>query len=142
MQNTHAASNVRIGLLAAEFGLNPKTIRYYEAIGLLPTPQRSGAGYRLYDDTHREQLRFIGQGKAAGFTLAEMGAILTLWREGQRPCQHVLTLLDHKLTAVDEHLRRLTAFRQQLRTMRVAATETMHTSAGVCAIIEQHDSSH
>ncbi len=53
-------AQVRIGELAAELGLNPKTIRYYEEIGLLPAPERTLAGYRLYDATDRERLQFIG----------------------------------------------------------------------------------
>ncbi len=51
---------MRIGELAGRLDLNPKTIRYYEEIGLLPTPQRTPAGYRLYDAADLERLRFIG----------------------------------------------------------------------------------
>ena len=50
---------MRIGELAAELGLNPKTIRYYEEIGLLPQPRRTPAGYRLYEAADRERLAFI-----------------------------------------------------------------------------------
>jgi DNA-binding transcriptional MerR regulator len=39
--------------------------------GLLPAPQRSPAGYRLYDDADRERLGFVGKAKATGLTLAE-----------------------------------------------------------------------
>ena len=46
---------MRIGELAAHFGLNPKTIRYYEEIGLLPRADRSDSGYRLYDERDVEQ---------------------------------------------------------------------------------------
>ena len=135
-------SRLRIGELAAEFGLNPKTIRFYEAIGLLPTPQRSPAGYRLYDGADRERLRFIGQAKVIGFTLTEIRAILTLRGAGQPPCQHVLALLDHKIAAVEAQLRALADARQQLHLLRAEAEETMHNVAPVCAIIEQHGTSH
>jgi len=50
MMSSRSHAPLRIGELAAELGLNPKSIRYYEAIGLLPTPARTEAGYRLYGD--------------------------------------------------------------------------------------------
>ncbi len=45
---------LRIGALAAAVGLNPKTIRYYETLGLLPAPRRTATGYRLYGEADRE----------------------------------------------------------------------------------------
>lgn len=42
---------MKIGELAERVGVNPKTIRYYESIGVLPEPVRTASGYRDYDDT-------------------------------------------------------------------------------------------
>lgn len=50
---------MRIGELAAELGLNSKTIRYYESIGLLPKPARTESGHRLYGRADQERLSFI-----------------------------------------------------------------------------------
>lgn len=54
---------MRIGQLAERFDLNTKTIRYYEDIGLLPQPERTAGGYRLYSDADADadadRLRFI-----------------------------------------------------------------------------------
>lgn len=77
---------MRIGELAAELGLNPKTIRYYEEIGLLPEPRRTQAGYRLYDAADRERLRFILKAKAVGLTLEEIKLVLDVRSNGQPPC--------------------------------------------------------
>lgn len=130
---------LRIGELAAEFGLNPKTIRYYEELGLLPAPQRTEAGYRLYGAVDRERLGFIVKAKAVGLTLAEIGEILALRQEGERPCGHVLALLDRKLTAVEEQLRALSDFRQELLALRHEAQDTARVGTAVCGIIEQHE---
>ncbi len=132
-------AQVRIGELATELGLNPKTIRYYEEIGLLPAPQRTPAGYRLYTAADRERLQFIGKAKAIGLTLEEIREILTLRRDGERPCAHVLALLDQKLATVDAQLRTLTDFRQDLVALREEAAETMSGDACVCGIIELHE---
>jgi DNA-binding transcriptional MerR regulator len=132
----------RIGELAAEVGLNPKTIRFYEAIGLLPEPQRTHAGYRLYDDADRERLLFIGKAKAIGLTLQEIGEILTLRGRGQQPCEHVRHLLDQKLAAVDAQLQALVEFRQELVALQEDAATPQAAEAGVCGIIEQYERAH
>ena len=72
MQNRDTLVQMRIGQLANEVGLNPKTLRYYEQIGLLPAPQRSPSGYRLYTAADRERLDFIAKAKAIGLTLEEI----------------------------------------------------------------------
>ena len=137
MQNTHK-TQVPIGILAKQLGLNPKTIRYYEEIGLLPEPQRTQAGYRMYDEAALARLRFIGKAKAIGLTLNDISEIFALRREGAPPCEHVLALLDGKLAAVDEQLRLLAEFRQELVALREEAAQTMTADACVCGIIEQH----
>ena len=128
----------RIGELAAQLGLNPKTIRYYEQIGLLPAQARTAAGYRLYGPTERDRLRFIVKAKTIGLSLKEIGEILALRRGGERPCEHVLELLDRKLRGVDAQVQTLTEFRQELVTMREEAADTAAADACVCGIIEQH----
>jgi DNA-binding transcriptional MerR regulator len=54
---TSHVREVRIGELAAELGLSPKTLRYDEDISLLPAPRRTSSGHRLYDATDRQRLR-------------------------------------------------------------------------------------
>jgi MerR family Zn(II)-responsive transcriptional regulator of zntA len=142
MYQTSNSSQVRIGELAAELGLNPKTIRYYEEVGLLPKPERACNGYRLYGDPDRERLRFIGKAKAVGLRLAEIGEVLALRRDGEQPCEHVVALLDRKLDLVEEQLRTLLSFKQELRILREEAYQTMRADAYVCGIIERHEDSH
>src|SRR5919199_5359301 len=113
MQHT-TESRLRISQLASEFALNPKTIRYYEEISLLPAPKRSEAGYRLYGEPDRERLAFITKAKAIGLSLAEIGELLTLHHRGQQSCEQLLDLVQGKLAAVDAQLRALEAFRTEL----------------------------
>lgn len=58
-------------------------------------------------------------------------------REG--PCEHVLGLLDRKLAAIEQRLRVLADFRDELAVLRQEALETMGSDACVCGIIEHHD---
>ena len=55
------------GKLATQTGCNIETIRYYEAIGLIPAPARTPSGYRNYDDEHVRRLNFIQHAKSLGF---------------------------------------------------------------------------
>jgi len=79
-QPTSAANEprlLRIQEVAAETGLTPRSIRYYEEFGLLQPAARSPGDYRLYDPSDLERLRFIrGLRDDAGFSLAEIGLLL------------------------------------------------------------------
>ncbi len=67
----------RIHEAAAETGLTPRAIRYYEELGLLRPAARTDGAYRLYDDDDLERLRFIkGLRDDAGFSLAEIAQLL------------------------------------------------------------------
>jgi DNA-binding transcriptional MerR regulator len=129
----------RIGELATDLGINPKTIRYYERIDLLPAPARTAAGYRLYGAADRERLRFITKAKAIGFTLREIREILALRDGGDEPCPHLGQLLDRKLAAVDLHLRLLTEMRTELLALQVEMAVTACSSTPICGPIERHE---
>ena len=135
MQHTTEA-NLRISQLASEFGLNPKTIRYYEEIGLLSARKRSEAGYRLYGGADRERLAFIQKAKAIGLSLTEIRELLTLRSKGKQPCEHVVELLAQKLMAVDSQLRALEAFRAELLSLQDEAAETRDAEGCVCGIAD------
>ncbi len=142
MQKLNTNELMRIGELAAKLGLNPRTIRYYEKLGLIPASERTPSGYRIYDTTDRERLRFILKAKAIGLTLEEIGEILALRREGSPPCEHVITLLDNKITGIDQQLLALNDFRQDLVALREEVQEDMQPDEGFCRIIERHKPLH
>ena len=62
-----------IGALAKATGINPKTIRYYEGIGLLPRAKRTNAGYRTYHPDDAKRLQFIKKAQTMGLSLEEIG---------------------------------------------------------------------
>lgn len=125
-----------IGDVAQRAGVSPPTIRYYEEIGLLPSPARSSAGYRRYSDATVDELRFIRKAQMLGFSLGEIGEILKLSRSGKVPCSRVLTLAHQHLAAVDERIHQLRQFRDQLAA-EVAKWDGKNapTCEGLCQII-------
>lgn len=109
------ADGYYIGELAKRVGTHPKTIRYYEELGLLGSPERTDSGYRLYSEADVERLRFILSAKTLGLTLQEIKEIVDLWASGTAPCGHVSRLIEDKLAMLEARIREMTAFRDELR---------------------------
>ena len=133
-------ADLKIGEVAKLTGITTKTIRYYELMGLLPEPQRTESGYRLYGQEDVERLSFIKQAKRLGLSLADIQDILSLHRERQRPCIHVLALLDQKLTELDEVMDDLQRFKEELAQLRKESAERLQKlpqDASICSIIER-----
>jgi DNA-binding transcriptional MerR regulator len=106
-----------IGQVAKEFGLNPRTLRYYETLRLLPRPRRSTGGYRLYDHETERQLAFISRAKNLGLTLREIQRVLAAANGGKVPCQTVARMLSGHVSRIDEQIVRLRSLKSDLRSM-------------------------
>jgi DNA-binding transcriptional MerR regulator len=106
---------MRIGELADATGVTTKTLRFYEADGLLPQPAREGNGYRDYPPSAVDRVVFIRQAQAAGLTLRQIGKILAVRDGGRAPCRHAADLVAERLAEVEERFRELRATRAQLR---------------------------
>lgn len=133
-------ADLKIGEVARLTGLTTKTIRYYELLGLLREPTRTESGYRLYGANDIERLKFIRKAKRLGFSLTEIRDILALHDQKQRPCIHVLALLDKKLKEIDTALVNLQAFRTDLTQLREESAkqrESLPVDATICGIIDQ-----
>ncbi len=102
---------MRIGEVARDSGLSPTTIRYYEDIGLVPEPARAANGYRDYEPSAVERLRFISDAQDSGLTLSEIASILELRAQGNPTCHHTIELLERHLEDVERRIESLVASR-------------------------------
>jgi len=66
------SGDLSIGDVCARCGVSPRTVRYYEELGLLPGVRRRAGGRRVYGSDELERLRFIQRLKALGLSLAEV----------------------------------------------------------------------
>lgn len=115
MHSSKARDAFQIGELARHSGLTPDTLRYYERVGLLPTPGRTGGGFRVYPPHTLERLRFIKQAQTLGLTLQEIRDLVAYQDQGGlRRCRRVRDLLRTKLTELQTRLSELEAFRDTL----------------------------
>src|SRR2546425_11980165 len=74
-----------IGQVARTTGVAATTIRYYEAIGVLPMPSRAASGFRRYDQPGVERLRFVRRARALGLPLQELKTLVSSVSGGPPP---------------------------------------------------------
>jgi len=131
-----------IGQAAREFGLNPRTLRYYEAMQLLPPPMRSGGGYRIYNEETVRRLGFIIKAKSLGLTLKEIRQIVMVGGTGRLPCNSVQRILREHGRRVDHQLAHLRTLKADLATVLARCRRTRTYDGGVtgpktiCPVIE------
>lgn len=127
---------MRIGQLADRLGVNPKTIRFYESIGLIPEPARTPAGYRIYEESDVDRVAFVKRAQRLGIALDEIGEILSLRDRGERPCAYVRDLIHREMRDIDERIAELATLRDELAALDALADDLPGSDAGVCQLID------
>lgn len=131
-----------IGELAEQAGVNPKTIRYYEEVGLLPDPRRTDSGYRIYDERDAARLRFVRRAQQLDLRLDEIGEILALRDRGEVPCGYVREVAAQRLAELDQRIAEMRVAREDLADLLDQADETAGHDADYCPLIEHHNEPH
>lgn len=127
---------MHIGELAGRIGVNTKTIRYYESIGLVPEAERSTSGYRVYHEGDVERLVFIKSAQRLGLALDEVREILALRERGEAPCEYVRGLISHEVADIDRRLEELRHLRQELVALEQRAQDSPGAEGTICGLIE------
>lgn len=104
---------MNIGKAAARSGLPPKTIRYYEEIGLV-VPSRGANGYRAFTVAETHSLAFVARARSLGFSVEECRALLSLYRDRDRASADVRRLAAAHLDQIDAKIAELQAMRATL----------------------------
>jgi MerR family transcriptional regulator, copper efflux regulator len=105
---------MKIGELSAKSQVPIKTIRYYEEIGLLPTPDRTEGHFRLFSPEIISRLLFIKRLQLLGLSLQEVKECLTVFDRGELPCADLRVKLEQHIETIDRQIQDMTALRQQL----------------------------
>ena len=113
---------MNIGDVAEKSGLPPKTIRYYEEIGLV-RPLRSANGYRNFLERDVHKLAFLGRARALGFTIEDCRNLIALYEDDQRASFEVKEIAEQHLERIDNKI-------AELAQMRATLSHLVHACAG------------
>lgn len=132
---------MQIKELAQRTNLSSKTIRYYEEIGLLPSPRRLPNGYRDYDEADVDRVRFVVGARNLDFSLDDVEEILALRDRREAPCRTVLDLLQQRANEVSRRIIELQRLEADLRELhKVGQTFPMDDVDGkncVCHLVSE-----
>lgn len=113
---------MNIGTAARQSGLPPKTIRYYEEIGLI-RPLRDTNGYRAFRPADVHKLAFLARARRLGFSIEDCRALLGLYEDESRASEDVKRLAQAHLAEIDARI-------AELQSLRATLAELVSTCAG------------
>ena len=108
------ADSMNIGTAAERSGVPPKSIRYYESIGLIRPAQRRANGYRSYSPDDMRALAFIRRARSLGFSVEEVRDLLDLWRDRNRKSAAVNAIAAQHIETLDRKIEELQSMRKAL----------------------------
>jgi len=134
---------VNIGMASRMSGVTPKMIRHYETLGLLPSIGRTEGGYRQYSEAEIHTLRFIKRSRELGFPMADIGELVSLWRNRRRASGSVKRI-------AEKHAKELAGRIEAMQAMQRTLDELIYCCQGNdrpdCPILDDlaglHDGAH
>ena len=129
--------SLTIGHLAKEAGVNLETVRYYERKGLLPKPPRSASGYRLFPTEAARRLRFIRRAQELGFSLREIGELLSLRVSRTTTSKDIRARAEAKIADIEGKIKSLESMKKAL--LKLTKVCAGCVPVGECPILESLD---
>jgi len=117
------ASHFNIGEAAKRSGVSAKMVRHYESLGLLPSVNRTEAGYRQYTEKEVHTLKFVKRSRDLGFSMAEIAELLKLWQNRRRSSADVRRI-------ATKHVQDLNQRMAEMETMRKTLEHLVHCCHG------------
>lgn len=124
---------MNIGEASRRSGLPPKTIRYYEEVGLV-RPARAQNGYRDYRERDVHLLRFLQRSRSLGFSIEEARRLLALYGDDQRHSEDVQRMANGRMAEIDRKIEELMSLR---RALALLADQCPGDSGPDCPILEE-----
>jgi MerR family transcriptional regulator, copper efflux regulator len=105
---------VNIGMASRMSGVTPKMIRHYETLGLVPAVGRTDSGYRQYSEADVHTLRFIKRSRELGFPIADIGELVSLWRNRRRASSSVKRIAQQHAQELAQRIQAMQAMQRTL----------------------------
>lgn len=131
-------AGIAIGSVSKATGVKVPTIRYYEGIGLLPSPPRTDGNRRSYDQADMDRLTFIRHSRELGFEIDEIRTLLSLQDHPNQSCEEADAIASRHLVAVKQKIASLTALQHELERMVDGCSHGRVESCKVIDILADH----
>lgn len=125
---------MKIHETAKKAGVNRKTIRYYEDIGLLPAASRDANGYREYGDADIERLIFIRRCRELQIPIKELKTLVSVQMDQKSPCLEIDQVILKQLNKVQERIRELVLLE---KTLNELAHSCRYDTVSQCQILQK-----
>ena len=106
---------MNIGQASKATGVSTKMIRYYESVGLIRPADRTDSNYRDFVERDINELRFIRRARNLGFSVVEIGRLLALWRDRERPSREVKAVARKHVADLDARIAEMRGMADTLR---------------------------
>lgn len=136
---TQRKTRTTIGRLSKATGVKITTIRYYESIGLMGTPDRSESGQRLYDDESIQRLSFIRHARDLGFPMEAIRNLMELQAQPDQDCANIDAIARTQLTEVRKRLDQLKALENELKRMISCCEGGRVETCRILSTLNDHD---
>lgn len=108
---------MNIGQASRATGVSSKMIRYYESVGLIRPADRTDSNYRDFGERDVRELQFIRRARDLGFSVEEIGHLLSLWRDRDRPSREVKAIAEKHVAGLDARIAEMQGMADALRTL-------------------------
>lgn len=123
---------MNISEAAKHVGLSVKAVRYYDEIGLV-VAERKDNGYRNYDDSMLNTLRFLQRSRNLGFSIDECRSLVSLYKDKERASADVKRLAQARIIDIENKITELERLKENLQSL----TEACHgDDSPECPIID------
>jgi len=118
------ADNLAISDVARVFGLRTSAIRYYEQVGILPSPMRKN-GQRRYEKSVLFRLAVVQRARESGFTLNEIRELFFGFRSATRPPKRWHDLSERKIAELRIRMKQLKFMETLLKQMQACRCDAI-----------------
>jgi Cu(I)-responsive transcriptional regulator len=125
---------MNIGEAAKATRLSAKMIRHYEAIDLVPVPDRQASGYREYSEADRHRLAFVRRARELGFSIERIRDLLLLWGDRNRAPSDVRKVALSHVVELEEKAAQIQTMIKTLRSLATSCAKGRHPH---CPIIDE-----
>lgn len=138
MRDQKTSHATTIGGLARASGVKVTTIRYYESIGLIDSPDRSDGGQRLYDRNATERMNFIRHARDLGFSLEAIRELIALSANTERSCAEIDEIARRHAADIRHRIKRLKALEREMERMIKSCSVSRVSECRVLAVLADH----